>query len=112
MRLLLPLVRPLGMAARMTADQNAELNIEINEIAAAIAPVLDRVTCPVRYVLPQVPASGSNQEEMEQMRAALDLVLARNPNLTVSAGAVGGVPIGDPPPEHHLAGTARSHGVP
>jgi hypothetical protein len=46
--LLLPLVRPLGLAARMTADQHAEVNIEANEISAAIAPVLDRVTCPVR----------------------------------------------------------------
>ncbi len=48
MRLLLPLARRLGLAARMTADQHAEINIEINEITAAIAPVLDRVTCPVR----------------------------------------------------------------
>ena len=85
MRLLLPLVRPLGMAARMTADQHAELNIEINEISAAIAPVLDRLTCPVRYVLATGASLGSSQEEMEQMRAALDPVLARNPNLTVSA---------------------------
>jgi len=85
MRLLIPLVRPLGMAARMTADQHAELNIEINEIAAAIAPVLDRVTCPVRYILATGASLGSNQEEMEQMRASLEPVLARNPNLTVSA---------------------------
>jgi hypothetical protein len=73
------------MAARMTADQHAELNIEINEIAAAIAPVLDRVTCPVRYVLATGASLGSSQEEMEQMRASLEPVLARNPNLTVSA---------------------------
>jgi pimeloyl-ACP methyl ester carboxylesterase len=85
MRLLLPLVRPLGMAARMTADQHAEVNIEINEIAAAIAPVLGRLTCPVRYVLATGASLGSSQEEMEQMRASLEPALTCNPNLTVSA---------------------------
>jgi pimeloyl-ACP methyl ester carboxylesterase len=85
MRLLLPLVRPLGLAARMTIDQHAEINIELNEISAAIAPVLDRLTCPVRYVLATGASLGGAQEEMEQMRASLDPVLARNPNLTVSA---------------------------
>ncbi|KUM99147.1 alpha/beta hydrolase [Streptomyces yokosukanensis] len=84
MRLLLPLVRPLGMAARMTVDQHADVNIEINEIAAAIEPVLDRLTCPVRYVLATGASLGGGQEEMEQMRASLDPVLARNPNLKVS----------------------------
>jgi pimeloyl-ACP methyl ester carboxylesterase len=84
-RLLMPLVRPLGLAARMTADQHAEINIELNEIAAASAPVLDRVTCPVRYVLATGGSLGSDDEEMEQMRASLDSVLARNPNFQVSA---------------------------
>ncbi|OIK05261.1 alpha/beta fold hydrolase [Streptomyces monashensis] len=85
MRLLLPLVRPLGKAARMTADQHADINIEANEINAAIAPVLDRVTCPVRYVLATGASLGGGQEEMELMRAALDPVLARNPDIRVSA---------------------------
>ncbi len=85
MRFLLPLVRPLGMAARMSADQHAEINIELGEISAAVAPVLDRLTSPVRYVLATGASLGSSQEEMEQMRAALGPVLARNPNLTVSA---------------------------
>ncbi len=84
MRLLLPIASRLGLAARMTADQHAEVNIEINEIAAASAPVLDRVTCPVRYVLGAGAHLGAGQEEMEQVRAALDPVLARNPNLRVS----------------------------
>ena len=44
-------MRPLGLAARMSADQHAEYNIEINEISAAMAPVPDGRTCPVRYVL-------------------------------------------------------------
>jgi pimeloyl-ACP methyl ester carboxylesterase len=85
MRLLLPLVRPFGLAARMTADQHAEVNIEANEISAAIAPVLDRVTCPVRYVLATGASLSAGEEEMEQMRAALDPVLPRNPNIRVSA---------------------------
>jgi pimeloyl-ACP methyl ester carboxylesterase len=85
MRLLLPLARPFGMAARMTADQHAEVNIEGNEIAAAVAPVLERVTCPVRYVLATGGNIGAGQEVMEAARATLDPVLARNPNLRVSA---------------------------
>ncbi len=85
MRLLLPLARPLGLAARMTADQHAEINIELNEINAAIAPVLDRVTCPVRYVLGSGGGFGGSQEEWVQVRAALDPVLARKPNIRVSA---------------------------
>lgn len=80
-----PVARPLGLAARMTTDQHAEINIEINEISAAIGPVLDRLTCPVRYVLATGASLGGGQEEMEQMRASLDPVLARNPNLRVSA---------------------------
>ncbi|GHI10148.1 alpha/beta hydrolase [Streptomyces cellostaticus] len=85
MRLLLPLLRPLGMAARMTADQHADVNIEANEINASIEPVLERLTCPVRYVLATGASLGGGQEEMEQMRASLDPVLARNPNVRVSA---------------------------
>lgn len=85
MRWLFPLVSRLGLAARMTADQHAEINIEINEICAALGPVLDRVTCPVRYVLGTGGNLGSGEVEMERVRASLDPVLARNPNLKVSA---------------------------
>lgn len=85
MRWLLPLARPLGMAARMSADEHAEVNIEINELVAAVAPVLDRVTCPVRYVLATGSNLGGGKEEMEAVRASLDPVLARNPNIRISA---------------------------
>jgi hypothetical protein len=78
-------LRPLGLAARMTVAQHAEINIELNEVCAAIAPVLDRLTCPVRYVLATGGSLGGGREEMERMRASLDPVLARNPNLKVSA---------------------------
>jgi hypothetical protein len=69
----------------MTVDQHAEINIELNELSAAIAPVLESLTCPVRYVLATGASLGGGQEEMEQMRASLDPVLARNTNLKVSA---------------------------
>ncbi|MCQ4212392.1 alpha/beta fold hydrolase [Streptomyces longispororuber] len=85
MRLLLPLLRPFGLAARMSADQHAEINIEANELNASIGPVLDRVPCPVRYVLATGASLGGGEEEMERMRASLDPVLARNPNIEVSA---------------------------
>jgi pimeloyl-ACP methyl ester carboxylesterase len=85
MRLFLPLVRPFGMSASMSADEHAEVGIEINEVCAAIEPVLDRLTCPVRFVLATGANLGGGGEEMEQMRASLDPVLGRNPNLRVSA---------------------------
>ncbi|GAA0599698.1 alpha/beta hydrolase [Kribbella sandramycini] len=85
MRFLLPLVRPFGMAARMSAAEHAEVNIEINAIVDAIAPVLDQVTCPVRYVLATGGNLGGGDEEMEAARASLEPVLARNPNILISA---------------------------
>ena len=85
MRLLLPLGRPLGMTAGMSADEHAEVGIEINEVCAAIEPVLDRLTCPVRYVFASGANLGGEGEEMEQMRASLDPVLRRKPNLRISA---------------------------
>jgi hypothetical protein len=85
MRLLFPIAARLGLAARMTADQHADVNIELNEIAAASVPVLDRLTCPVRFVLATGDSLGTKDGEMEQGRTTLDPVLARNPNLKVSA---------------------------
>jgi pimeloyl-ACP methyl ester carboxylesterase len=85
MRWVLPLVAPFGLAARMSADQHAEINIEINELSAMVGPVLDRVACPVRYILGTGDNIGAKEGEMAQVRASLDPVLARNPNLQVSA---------------------------
>ncbi|GAA3133776.1 hypothetical protein GCM10010466_25480 [Planomonospora alba] len=87
MRLLFPIAARLGLAARMSADQHAEVNIELNEIAAASVPVLERLTCPVRFVLATGDSLGSRKGEMEQGRAVLDPVLARNPGIAVSAKA-------------------------
>ncbi|GAA4872196.1 alpha/beta fold hydrolase [Saccharopolyspora cebuensis] len=85
MRLGLPLARPFGLAASMTAAQHAEVNIEINEVCAALEPVLDRLSCPVRYVLASGANLGGDAAEMERMRASLEPVLRRNLNLRVSA---------------------------
>jgi pimeloyl-ACP methyl ester carboxylesterase len=82
---LLPLARPFGLSARFSAAQHAEVNIEIHGIHAALEPVLDDLTVPVRYVVASGEALGSRDDLQEQMRATLDPVLARNPNLKVSA---------------------------
>lgn len=82
---MLPLARPLGLAARFSAEQHAEVNIEIHGIHAALEPVLDDLTVPVRYVVASGEALGSRDDLQEQMRTTLDPVLARNPNLKVSA---------------------------
>jgi pimeloyl-ACP methyl ester carboxylesterase len=85
MRLALPLARPLGMAARMSAAQHAAINIELNETVAAIAPVYDKVTCPVRFIVASGGNTGGSAESMEAMRATLGPVLATHPNVQVSA---------------------------
>lgn len=84
-RLILPLVRLMGNAARMTAAQHAEINIEAHKLHAALEPVLDGLTVPVRYVVASGEALGSRNDEQERMRATLDPVLTRNPNLVISA---------------------------
>ncbi|MCS7476728.1 alpha/beta fold hydrolase [Umezawaea endophytica] len=85
MRLFLPIAARLGLAARMTADQHADVNIELNEIGAASTPVLERLTCPVRFVLATGDSLGSRGGEMERGRTVLDPLLATNPNLAVGA---------------------------
>lgn len=85
MRPMLPILRPLGLAARMTVDQHIEVNIEQNALNAAIEPILERAGYQVRYLQATGASLGGGQEEMEAMRASLEPVLARNPNLKVSA---------------------------
>jgi len=84
-RLLLPIAARFGLGARMTADQHAEVNIELNEIAAASVPVLERLTRPVRFVMATGDSLGTKGGVMEHGRTVLDPILARNPNLKVSA---------------------------
>ncbi|MFF7637335.1 alpha/beta fold hydrolase [Kitasatospora sp. NPDC008050] len=82
-----PICRPLGLAARMSAAQHAEINIELNQLCApaSLDPVFDRVTVPTRYVLGTGGNLGADAKVMEQIRANLDPVLARNPNIRVGA---------------------------
>jgi hypothetical protein len=81
----MPLTRRLGLSARMTADQHADVNIELNEIVAAGDPVFDRITCPMRFIVASGSSLGSTEEGHAAMRATLDPVLERNPNVKVSA---------------------------
>ena len=76
---------PVGPEAVLLFQAALADSLATVEIAAASVPVLDRLTCPVRFVLATGDSLGSQDGEMEQGRATLDLVLARNPNLKVSA---------------------------
>jgi len=83
----MPLLRPTGLAPRMTAKQQADSNIELGVISREreLGPVLDNITVPVRYVVASGSSFGSRGDEQEKMRASLDGVTARNPNIKVSA---------------------------
>ncbi|WP_329112948.1 alpha/beta fold hydrolase [Streptomyces sp. NBC_01465] len=83
----LPLLRPTGLTARMSAEQMAECNIELGKVAreAALGPVLDGITVPVRYVVASGTSLGSKGDEQERIRASLDQVFARNANIQLGA---------------------------
>jgi pimeloyl-ACP methyl ester carboxylesterase len=82
-----PLLRPTGLVPRMSMDQQADINIELGKLARErdLAPVLDAITVPVRYVLASGTSFGSKGDEQEKIRASLDKVLDRNPNIRLSA---------------------------
>ena len=84
MRLMMPLARRTGLAARFSAEVHADLAIEAHLLHAALAPVLEELTVPVRYVVASGEALGSRDDLQEQMRRTIDPILARNPNLKVS----------------------------
>ena len=83
----MPLLRPTGLAPRMTAEQQADSNIELGVISREreLGPVLDNITVPVRYVVASGTSFGSRGDEQEKIRTSLDAVTARNPNIKVSA---------------------------
>ncbi|GAA1614490.1 alpha/beta fold hydrolase [Actinoplanes couchii] len=83
----LPLLRPTGLTPRMTADQQADSNIELGELSreSELSPVLDAVTVPTRYVVASGASFGSRGDEQEQIRAGLDAVTVRNPNIRIHA---------------------------
>ena len=82
----MPLLRPTGLAPRMTAEQQADSNIELGVISREreLGPVLDNITVPVRYVVASGTSFGSRGDEQEQIRTSLNAVTARNPNIKVS----------------------------
>ena len=82
---MMPLIRPMGLAARFSAETHADLAIESHLLHAALEPTLDGLTVPVRYVVASGEAVGSRDDLQEQMRTAIEPVLARNPNLKVGA---------------------------
>ena len=83
----LPLLRPTGLAPRMSAAQQAESNIELGRISRAseLGPVLDGITVPTRYVVASGASFGSRGDEQERIRTSLAGVTARNPNIEISA---------------------------
>ena len=82
----MPVVHPMGLAPRMTADQQADSSIELGVISREreLGPVLDNVTVPVRYVVASGTSFGGRGDEQERMRTSVDLVTTRNPNIKVS----------------------------
>ncbi|WP_068052049.1 alpha/beta hydrolase [Nocardia xishanensis] len=82
-----PLLRPTGLTPRMSAAQQAECNIELGKVSrvSELGPVLDDIIVPTRYVLASGSSFGSRCDEQERIRASLDAVCARNPNLRISA---------------------------
>lgn len=83
----MPLLRPTGLTPRMNAEEMADSNIEVGKISREreLGPVLDNITVPVRYVLASGSSFGSKGDEQERIRASLDQVLERNPNIKLSA---------------------------
>jgi pimeloyl-ACP methyl ester carboxylesterase len=83
----MPLLRPTGLTPRMTAGQQADSNIELGKLSREreLGPVLDNITVPVRYVVASGTSFGSRGDEQERIRASLDAVTARDPNIQISA---------------------------
>ncbi|MFF5251363.1 alpha/beta fold hydrolase [Streptomyces leeuwenhoekii] len=79
----LPLLRPTGLAPRMTAEQQAESNIELGRLSREreLGPVLDGITVPVRYVVASGTSFGSRGDEQERIRISLDAVTSRNSHI-------------------------------
>ncbi|MCU1647849.1 MAG: alpha/beta hydrolase [Nocardia sp.] len=82
-----PLLRPTGLTPRLNAGQMADCNIELGKVArkSNLGPVLDKITVPTRYVVASGTSFGSKGDEQELIRASLDAVIVRNPNIEISA---------------------------
>lgn len=80
---IIPVLAPLGLAARMSAKQHAEINIEINEISANLEPLLLNLKTPVRYILASGASRGGEAHEFKAMRDSLIPLLEKNKNLRI-----------------------------
>ena len=82
----MPLLRPTGLTPRMNAGQMADTNIELGKLARErnLAPVLDNITVPTRYVVASGSSLGSKGDGQERIRASLHQVVERNPNIKIS----------------------------
>jgi pimeloyl-ACP methyl ester carboxylesterase len=80
-------LRATGLTPRMTAAQQADSNIELGKLSREreLGPVLDGIKVPARYVVASGTSFGSKGDEQERIRAALDQVVERNPNIRISA---------------------------
>jgi len=83
----MPLLRPTGLTPRMGAMQMGDINIELGKLAREreLAPVLDDITVPTRYVVASGTSLGSKGDEQERIRASLAAVTARNPHIEIHA---------------------------
>ncbi|MFR0355587.1 alpha/beta fold hydrolase [Streptomyces sediminimaris] len=83
----MPLLRPTGLTPRMDAGQMADSNIELGRVSreSELAPVLDAIGVPARYVVASGTSLGSRGDEQERIRTSLGAVTARNPHIEVSA---------------------------
>lgn len=80
---ILPVIAPLGLAAKMSAKQHAEINIEINEISAKLEQTLLDINIPVWYVFASGESRGGEAHEFKAMRDSLNPLLKKNENLKV-----------------------------
>lgn len=84
----MPLLRPVNLAARMSAAQMAECNIELGEISREeqMGPVLERIQVPARFILATGTSFGSGDgDQLEKIRQTANSLADRNPNILVSA---------------------------
>lgn len=86
---ILPLARLVGNAARMSAAKHAEIGIEAHRLHAALGPILEELTVPVRYVVASGEAFGSSGTLQQDMRRTIEPILERNPRLRIGARATG-----------------------
>lgn len=81
------ILRPTGITARLSATKMAEINIELGWLATKkeLMPVMDNIKVPTRYVLASGTSFGSKGDEQELIRTGCNDVIARNPNIKISA---------------------------